>query len=122
MVSRWHRPTRPRGDDAFGSTGQRERFWRAKAEEQLEDLLERAEQAATAPQKARKRVAEAFALVEWQELPEAPRTRDLLATLKANEADYTHIAALVMQIRAEIEAERTRRRRKRDLEAVLMLA
>jgi hypothetical protein len=115
-------PTRPRGDDAFGSSGQRERFWREQAEEQLESLLERAEHAATAPQTARKRVAEAFALVEWQKLPEAPRTRDLLATLKADETDYTHIAALVMQIRQEIEAERTKRRRKRDMEALMVLA
>lgn len=67
-------------------------------------------------------MAEAFALVEWQELPEAPRTRDLLATLKAETADYTHIAALVMQIRAEIEAERSKRRRKRDMEALMVLS
>ena len=115
-------PTAPRGDDAFRTSGQRERFWRERAEEQLEDLLARAEQAATAPQKARKRVVEAFALVEWEELPEAPRTRDLLASLKSEQPDYTHIAALVLQIREQIEAERTRRRRKRDIEAVLMLA
>lgn len=115
-------PPAPRGDDAFRSSGQREQFWRTKAEAQLEELLDRAEQAATAPPKARARVVEAFALVEWEKLPEAPTTRDLLATLKADEADYTHIAALVMAIREEIEAERTKRRRKRDIEAVLMLA
>jgi len=115
-------PSRPRGDDAFRTSGQRDRFWRERAEEHLEDLLDRAEQAATAPQKARRRVAEAFALVEWEKLPEAPRTRDLLATLKSEAPDYTHIAALVMAIRAEIEAERTKRRRKRDMEALMMLA
>lgn len=111
---------RPRGDDAFRSSGQRERFWRERIEEELEELLERAAQ--PAPRKARRRVVEAFALVEWEKLPEAPRTRDLLASLKSEQPDYTHIAALVLQIREQIEAERTRRRRKRDLEAVLMLA
>ena len=115
-------PVSPRGDDAFRTSGQRDKFWREQAEEQLEDLLERAEQAATAPQKARRRVVEAFALVEWQKLPEAPRTRDLLASLKSEQPDYTHVAALVMAIRQEIEAERTKRRRKRDIEAGLMLA
>lgn len=115
-------PARPRGDDAFRTSGQRERFWQKKAEDELEELLDRAEQAATAPQKARERVVEAFALVEWEKLPEAPRTRDLLASLKAEIPDYTAIAAMVMAIRQEIEAERVRRRRKRDLETVLLLA
>lgn len=115
-------PAAPRGDDAFRTSGQRERFWREQAEEQLEELLERAEQAATAPRKARRRVVDAFALVEWEKLPEAPRTRDLLASLRSEQPDYMLIAALVLQIRQEIEADRVKRRRKRDLEAVMMLA
>ena len=113
---------RPRGDDAFRTSGQRERFWQKKAEDELEELLDRVEAVAEAPKQARQSVVEDFALVEWQELPEAPRTRDLLAYLRSEQPDYTLIAALVLQIRQEIEAERVKRRRKRDLETVLLLA
>jgi hypothetical protein len=113
---------RPRGDDAFRTSGQRERFWQEKAEEQLADLLDRAEEAVRAPRKARERVVEAFALVEWESLPQAPRTRDLLAALDVPQPDYTALAALILSIRAEIEAERVKRRRKRDIEAVLLLS
>lgn len=111
-----------RGDDAFRSHGARDRFWQAKAEEELEALLDQAEEVAGAPKQARQSVVESFALVEWEELPAAPRTRDLLKSLKAKAPDYTHIAALVMGIRQQIEADRIKRRRKRDLEAVLLLA
>lgn len=111
-----------RGDDAFRSHGARNKFWQEKAEDELEALLDQAEEAAEAPKQTRQSVVEAFALVEWEELPAAPRTRDLLQSLKAKAPDYTHIAALVIAIRQQIEADRTRRRRKRDLEAVLLLA
>ncbi len=114
--------TRPRGDDAFRSAGQRERFWRERADEQLEALLDRAAEAAREPRKARKQVVEAFALVEWEALPEARKTGEMLEALQAPQADYTLIAALVLSIRQEIEAERIKRRRKRDMEAVLLLA
>lgn len=110
------------GDDAFRSSGARERFWRAKTEEDLEGLLERAEAAAEAPKATRKRVVEAFALIEWEKLPEAPRTRDLLRKLEAKKPDHSGIAALVLAIRQQIEADRVKRRRKRDLEAVLLLS
>ena len=115
-------PTAPRGDDAFRTSGHRERFWQAKAEEQLASLIDRAEQAIGEPRKARREVAEAFALVEWEALPQAPKTREMLAAIVAPQPDYTEIAALIMVIRGEIEAERKTRRRKRDMEALLLLA
>ncbi len=110
---------RPRGDDAFRSSGQRERFWKERAEEQLDDLLDRVQEAAKEPRKARQEVAEAFALIEWEELPQAPKTREMLAQLVAPQPDYTVIAALVIAQREQIERERRIRRKRRD-EASLM--
>lgn len=112
-------PNVARGDDAFRSNGQRERFWRERAEREFEALLSRAEAVAEAPRKARQRVVEEFALVKWARLPEARRVRDLLASLKSDEPDHTHVAALVLAIREEI---RIQRRRKRDVEALMVLA
>jgi len=112
-------PVRPKGDDAFRTSGQRERFWKEQAEEALEALLDRVQGAVRQPQKARQEVAEAFALVEWESLPVAPKTREMLAEMAAPQPDYTAIAALILAQRQEIERERSVRRKRRD-EAALM--
>lgn len=114
-------PPRPRGDDAFRTSGQRERFWRERAEEQLEDLLDRAEEAVSAPIEARREVSEAFALVEWERLPQAPKTREILEAINAPQPDYTAIAALILAQRQQIETERRIRRRRRDESALMAL-
>lgn len=115
-------PPAPRGDDAFRSSGQRDRFWQERAEEELAELLDRVDVAAEAAERAPEAIVEAFALVDWEALPAAPRTREMLAALSVPQPDYTIIAALVLAQRQEIEAARVRRRRKRDIEAVLLLS
>lgn len=112
----------PRGDDAFRSSGQRDRFWQERAEEELAELLDRVDGAAEAAERAPEAIVEAFALVDWEALPAAPRTREMLAALSVPQPDYTIIAAMVLAQRQEIEAARIRRRRKRDIEAVLLLS
>lgn len=120
---------RPRGDDAFKTSGQRERFWRAKAEEWLEDRLEAVKRAARGPQRARKRLATRIAAdvpAFVSEIPDlAPRV-DALARLgerlQAPQVDYTAIAQAVAAQMALIEAWNTRQRRRRDMEALLILA
>ncbi len=115
-------PPPPRGDDAFRSSGQRDRFWQERAEEELAELLDRVDGAAEAAERAPEAIVEAFALVDWEALPAAPRTREMLAALSVPQPDYTIIAALVLAQRQEIEAARVRRRRKRDIEAVILLS
>lgn len=116
---------RSRGDDG----GVRERFWRAKAEEWLQDQLEAVERAVKAPQRARKRlatriVAEVPRFVS--EIPEfAPRVSDLDALLRqlmAPQPDHSAIAEAVARQMALIEAWNTIQRRRRDMEAILVLA
>lgn len=114
-----------RGDDA----GARERFWRAKAEEWLEDRLEAVKRAARGTQRARKRLATRIAAdvpAFVSEIPDlAPRV-DALARLgerlQAPQVDYTAIAQAVAAQMALIEAWNTRQRRRRDMEALLILA
>lgn len=114
-----------RGDDG----GARERFWRAKAEEWLEDKLEAIKGAVGRPQRARKRLAtrivgEIPAFVS--EIPDlAPRVDAIAALaerLKAPQPDYSALAAAVERQMALIAAWNTRQRRRRDVEALLMLA
>lgn len=105
----------PRGDDAFRTSGQRERFWKRKAEEELQDLLERVEDVVRKPVAVRRAVVDDFALVEWETLPVAPKTREMLAKLDDPQPDYTAIAALVL-----IQRQEMRRARKRRDEDALM--
>lgn len=106
----------------------RSRFWRQKQSEWLEDRLEQIKQAAPKPRKARKRIAREI-LAELPHIAEsAPQSlqidvvRSLLERIAAPSPDYTAIAAVVAAQMQQIEAERTARRRKRDMEAVLILA
>jgi hypothetical protein len=99
----------PRGDDAFRSAGERERFWQRKAEAELQDLLDRVEAVVRKPVAARMAVVEDFALVEWEDLPIAPKTREMLAKLDDPQPDYTGIVALVLIQRQEIRLARKRR-------------
>ena len=113
----------PRGDDAFASSGARERFWARKAEEWLEEHLPELKEAAKAPKAKRKRIARAV-IADVIEAP-APYRPQINAALEIARRllapDYT---ALAMQVAAElaaIEAVRTQIRRRRDMEAVLLL-
>lgn len=116
-----------RGDDVGEFS--RERFWRKRAEDWIEDHLEALQEANGRPQRARKRlasriIADVPAFVSA--IPEfAPRV-DALAALAERIAtpapDYTALAA-AMAREAEIIAEwQKQKRRRRDVEALLMLA
>ena len=116
---------RSRGDDG----GARDRFWRHKAEEWLQDNLEALEGAVERPQRARRRLATRIIadVPDFvSEIPDlAPRV-DALARLgerlQAPQVDYTAIAQAVAAQMALIEAWNTRQRRRRDMEALLILA
>lgn len=106
----------------------RAKFWSQKQSEWLEDRLEQIKQAAPKPRKARKRIAREI-LTELPQIAEStPQSlqidvvRSLLERIAAPSPDYTAIAAVVAAQMQQIEAERTARRRKRDMEAVLILA
>jgi hypothetical protein len=106
----------------------RAKFWSQKQAEWLEDRLEQIKQAAPRPRKARRRVAREI-LSELPQIAEsAPQSlqidvvRSLLERIAAPSPDYTAIAAVVAAQIQQIEAEKTARRRKRDAEAVLILA
>lgn len=109
-----------RGDDAGPSP--RERFWQQKAEEELEELLERAKEAVRRPVKARVAVADEFQLVEWEALPQARQIGEMLQALTAPQPDYTELAGLILAEMQRIEAARVKARRKRDVEAVMLLS
>lgn len=111
----------PRGDDAFRTSGARERFWQAKAEEELGELLEHAEAALSAPVEARQAVADEFQLIEWEDLPQARQIGEILSGLTAPQPDHTHLAALILAQMERIEAARIKARRKRDIEAIMVL-
>ena len=109
-----------------GDDSPRERFWRAKQDEWEEQALKRVAQAVSKPRKARKRFVADF-LREIQDDAVAAsvgpsRVDGIIAALSQPAPDYTALAAVVAAHLAEIEAERVKRRRKRDIEAVLMLA
>lgn len=114
-----------RGDDG----GERERFWRRKAEEWLEDYLEKLPEVAKKPARTRRRAAkrllEDAEAMAAQIPPLAPRI-DYIAALVRQLAeprpDYTALATAIAAQMEQVEAEKRARRRKRDLEAVLLLA
>lgn len=118
-----------RGDDAFRSNGARERFWRRKAEEWLEDHLEQTLRATKKKKSARKRAGTrivAAANAAAAEMPEIAPKIDLIARfaaqLSAPDPDLMAIATAVAAQLEQVETEKRTRRRKRDLEAVLLLA
>lgn len=112
-----------RGDDA---PSPRERFWRAKQDEWEEQALKRVAQAVSKPKKARKRfVADFLREIEKDAVAASfgpSRLDTVIAGLSQPTPDYTALAAVIAAQLAEIEAERAKRRRKRDLEALLLLA
>ncbi len=114
-----------RGDDA----GARRRFWEAKAEEWLQERLEAVQRAAKGPARGRKRLATRIIadMPEFvSELPEFASRVDALerltAKLLAPQVDYSQIAQAVAAQMAFAEAWATKQRRRRDVEALLMLA
>ena len=114
-----------RGDDA----GARERFWRSKAEEWLEGQLEAVQRAAKGPARARKRLATRIVadVPEFvSEIPEfAPRIdalERLTARLLAPQVDYSQIAQAVAAQMALVEAWHVKERRRRDVDALLVLS
>lgn len=109
----------PRGDDAFRTSGARDSFWKAKAEAELAELLEAAQEAVRQPVAARQAVADDFALIEWEALPQAPQIGAVLKALIKPQPDYTALAAMIL---AEMERLRIMARRKRDIEAVMLLS
>lgn len=112
-----------RGDDA---PSVRERFWRAKQDEWEEQALKRVARAVSKPKKARKRlVADFLREIEKDAVAASfgpSRLDAVIAGLSEPAPDYTALAAVVAAQLAEIEAERVQRRRKRDLEALWLLA
>lgn len=121
--------TAARGDDAFRTTGARERFWRQQAEEWLEEHYGRTLKATKAKRSARKRSAArivAAAEAASAEMPQIAPQIDILARfarqLAEPQPDLTAIATAVAAQLEQMERERTTRRRKRDLEAILLLA
>lgn len=116
---------RSRGDDG----GARDRFWRHKAEEWLQDKLEALEGAVGRPQRARKRLATRIIadVPDFvSEIPDlAPRVNaieTLAQRLLQPAPDYSAIAEAVAAQMALIEAWKTIERRRRDVEALLILA
>ena len=113
------------GDDG----GVRERFWRSKAEEWLEDRLEAIQRAAGKPQRVRKRLATRIVadVPDFvSEIPDlAPRV-DAIAALSERMAvqkpDYAAISAAIERQMALVAAWNTMQRRRRDVEALLILA
>ena len=109
--------TAPRGDDAFRTSGARERFWAGKAEEYLQDRLEELPRIAKRPKRARRRFAEAFLEgVEAYDLPQ-PRVDALtaiLSDLTAPAPDYTALALAVQEYLDRMAREKRAWRQMRD--------
>jgi len=114
-----------RGDDA----GARERFWQAKAEEWLGQRLKAVERAAQRPKRARKKAASRIAadlsdfLIEVPSFsPRVDALAELVERLSAPTVDYSEIAAAVQAQMDLVAAWNTRQRRRRDMDALLILA
>jgi hypothetical protein len=119
------RAVRSLGDDG----GARERFWKAKAEEWLEDQLEAIERAVAQPQRARKRLAmrivadvPAFVADDPELAPRVSAIDALAQRLAQPTPDYSAIAEAVAQQMALVQAWNTKQRRRRDMDALLVLA
>ncbi len=107
-----------RGDDA----GARERFWAAKAEDWLEERLEQVPAVAKRPKRARRRFVEAFLTqAEAMDLPRVDALAEMMAGLMAPQADYTDLAAAMMEYLARVRRERRKWRDERDIRALMAL-
>lgn len=114
-----------RGDDA----GARERFWRKQAEEWLEARLGEAQKAAKATARARRRVATRIVAdvpVFVSALPEFDARIDALGMiaerLLAPVVDYSSLAAQVAREMEFVAEWQRQQRRRRDIDALLVLA
>lgn len=116
--------TAPRGDDAFRTSGARERFWAGKAEEYLQDRLEELPRIAKRPKRARRRFAEAFLQgVEAYDLPQ-PRVdalTALLSDLTAPAPDFTSLALAAQEYLTRMAREKRVWRDERDIMALKAL-
>lgn len=116
--------TAPRGDDAFRTSGARERFWAGKAEEYLQDRLEELPRIAKRPKRARRRFAEAFLQgVEAYDLPQ-PRVDALtaiLSDLTAPAPDFTALALAAQEYLTMMAREKRVWRDERDIMALKAL-
>jgi hypothetical protein len=115
---------RVRGDDAFRSSGERENFWRARAEEWVEDRLdeareavrddEKAEFVATVPGKV------TVALMQWPEFaPVITAVSKLASAMKSQEPDR-EIWSLIAAVELQRKEMRLARRRK-DEDALMRI-
>ena len=114
----------PRGDDAFRSSGVRERFWAERAEEWLEERLEQIPQVAQRPKRARRRFAEALLQrVEAEDIPQArvDTLRALLDDLTAPAPDYTALALDAQEWLAQMARAKRQWRDERDIKALQAL-
>jgi len=115
-----------RGDDAFGSSGARERFWRKRAEDWLQENLPELQDAISAPKRERKRIARDFlaAVPETNDSelrPVLTAAANIARALLAPAPDYTALAMQVAHEMALVEQAKAKRRRQRDAEAILLL-
>lgn len=113
------------GDDG----GVRRRFWKAKAEEWLREQLEAIEAAVGRPQRARKRLATRIVgtvpafVAESDDLAPRLAAVERLAAMVAKPApDYSAIAEAVAAQMAAIAGWQAKERRRRDMEALMVLA
>jgi hypothetical protein len=117
-------PSTGRGDDAFRSSGVRERFWAEKAEDWLQERLEQIPQVAKRPKRARRRFAEALLQrVEAEDIPQ-PRVDALAALLTALVApapDYTALALDAQEWLSQMARVRRQWRDERDIAALQAL-
>jgi hypothetical protein len=120
---------RPRGDDAFRSSGAREAFWRKRAEEALEEQLEAlvAVSGEGRSETSRRRVARRFRakLEQFDAAPvvanNLPLISEVLREFTRPRPDYTALAVSIMAAQEAIARERIKARRKRDIEALLVM-
>ena len=117
-----------RGGIDLRHTGARERFWQAKATEWLDERLATIARAKGKPQRVRKRVADravdvpAYVLEVPELAPIASALDGLADRIAAPQPDYTELARQVAAYREAVAAWNTKQRRRRDAEALLLLA
>ena len=113
----------PRGDDAFRSSGARERFWRKKAEDWLDEQLENVKRDERRSPTARKRVVRRFRanLDEYESVVAMPLISDILRQMARPQPDYTALAMMIIAAQDAMARERIMQRRKRDIETLLVL-
>lgn len=117
-----------RGDDAFRSAGAARKFWADKADEWLEQSLDRIKAAAPKSEVAREAVADDILseagdrMMDWPAFaPQIDAVQRIAQRLAVPTVDYSEIARYIAEQMQAVEAARRVMRRKRDLEALLLL-